>query len=239
MRGEDKLHEEYSKYYFSTRELCLCPGCTNRKERLGKERTRGYQPPTEEEYAEYLQWKAEKAEQRSREAAGKRQEEQEREAQARVKKERERQARIKRTEERARVAQAKIKELRSKEATRRAREQQEKDAKIRIAKSQVKDKYYSHIQSLQERGDAVGTEEIMVDIGWSKKKGATECLFCNEAIKYYSFHCPERSAVACNQCKNAMSRFAPDPLDEDQSLVDGVEMVNCTVEEGIKDKENK
>jgi hypothetical protein len=94
-----------------------------------------------------------------------------------------------------------------------------------MAKAHVQaqqDKYFSDVE-----GKIAGADEIILDIGWTKKKGVAKCLFCREEIKYYSFRCPVGGAVACNPCKNNMCRFTPPKQDE----ADDYDAVNTNSEE--------
>tara|TARA_R110002003_G_scaffold107_9_gene9032 strand:- start:12469 stop:13083 length:615 start_codon:yes stop_codon:yes gene_type:complete len=151
--------------------------------------------------------KQEEAERRQHEAMRKRREEQAREARERMHKEQEKAARIARAEDRKRAAKAKVKAERSNEAARRAREQQEKDAQLRMARRHVHDRRREFLQQLQDGAAKLPPDvEFVVDIAWTKKKGASKCLFCEQDIKFYSFRCPEGGAVACNPCMKGMCR---------------------------------
>jgi hypothetical protein len=209
---EAKLHGLYGQ---PAGYQCQCPGCEDRGHREFWERCHDLEFPTPSEYAEYLSMKAER---RSQEAAHKRREEQEREARDRLRKaeeqEREAQARIRKAEEKAqRIAQAearkraaaeKMKNERSDQAATRARQQQEKDAQLRMARSYIKDKIN---EVLRERGeDDTSPTDCVVELGWTKKKGATKCLFCGFEIKAYAFVCPEGGAVACGPCKKELGK---------------------------------
>ena len=224
---EDKKHRLYA-YMYVVYFGCYCSGCVARRERLLNERRNGLEFPTQAEYEEYLQMKAEEAERRSHEAAQKRREEQEREAVERMKKEKEKAARIKAAEERKRAAKSKVKDERSKEAARRAREQQEKAAQLRMAKNHIKDQQEKFLRALEDRGEEVEDKEYVMDIGWTKKKGAAKCLFCEEEIKYYSFRCPDGGAIACNPCKNNMCRFTPPKPEPDPHTEEDGEQETAT-----------
>ncbi|KAF2124882.1 hypothetical protein P153DRAFT_361045 [Dothidotthia symphoricarpi CBS 119687] len=215
MTLEDEQHEIFSNHYLYARQdgSCSCPGCTLRMNREKHERDLAYKPPTAVEYAQYLQWRAEEAEQRSKAAAEKRLEEQNQERmereQERLRKEQEKTDRVKRAEERKRAAKTKVKEERSKETARQASKQQEKDAQVRMARHHIKEqhaKFDKYLRDMKNHGQEVETRTGVVDIGWVKKKGVATCLFCEEEIKYYSFRCPDGGAVACNPCKNKLSQ---------------------------------
>lgn len=82
-----------------------------------------------------------------------------------------------------------------------------------MAKSQIKEQQDKYLQALENRGEAVGLQEHVPDIRWTKKKGVAKCLFCEEEIKYYAFVCPDGRAVACSLCKHKLSRFTPPKLE--------------------------
>jgi hypothetical protein len=209
---EAEDHGLYGEHW-AGRFRCYCSGCTARAIRKQSERFSGLEYPTEAEYREYLQLKADEAERRTQ----KRREEQEREAQASMQKEQEKAARVKAAAERKRAAKLKVKDERSQETARRAREQQERDAQLRMAKAHIKEQKETYLKSLPEGGEA---GEHVMNIGWAKTKGVTKCLFCKSEIKYYSFRCPDGGAIACNPCKNKMCRFT---VDQDTADKDGDE----------------
>ncbi|KAF1942946.1 hypothetical protein EJ02DRAFT_487654 [Clathrospora elynae] len=83
MKREVETHDKLTPGYWSSTGY-RCPGCIDRSSRQQSERRSGYKKPTPQDYTEYLQMKADGAEQRSREA---RHEQQERDARERMKKE--------------------------------------------------------------------------------------------------------------------------------------------------------
>jgi site-specific DNA-cytosine methylase len=198
---ESELHTLHGNP--SSRQRCYCAGCKARIARTRREIFENLEFPSSLEYLEYLAMKATEAERRSQEAARKRREEQDREAQDRLKKEQEKAQRYKATADRKRAAKQAMKEERSNQAARRAREQQEKDAQLRMAKSYIADKITTF---KQKNAEHIQRTETVVDLGWTKKKGAAKCLFCEAEIKYYAFVCPEGGAVACGPCMKELSK---------------------------------
>jgi hypothetical protein len=147
--------------------------------------------------------RAAEAERRSQEAARKRRKEQDREAQERLKKEQEKNLRYKAAADRKRASKQAMKEERSNQAARRAREQQEKDAQLRMARSHINEKITAFKET---RVEGIQPSETMVDLGWTEKKGAAKCLFCETEIQYYAFVCPDGGAVACGPCMKGLSK---------------------------------
>jgi hypothetical protein len=182
--------------------------------------------------------KADAADRRSREAMRKRREEQEHEAKERLRKEHDRLERIKEIEERIRnnekrkrAAKKNIKDERSRKTAHRAREQQERDAQLRLAKAHVKAQQEKYVNNLEN--ETFSSDEVIIDIGWTKKKGVAKCLFCDEEIKYYSFRCPDGGAIACNPCKKNMCRFTSPLQDEAE---DDSERDTNSEEDGVDSK---
>ncbi|KAH3968262.1 hypothetical protein HBI56_050470 [Parastagonospora nodorum] len=214
---EESNHDAYVPPSYRQRR-CECYGCRRCRHREWVERESGLPYPSPEEYAEYLQMRADDAERRSQEAMRKRREEQEREAKERMRKEQEKLDRIKNAEDRKRRAKKNVKDERTRETARRAREQQEKDAQLRMAKAHIKAQQDKYMGDRAE--DTVPVEEVSINIGWTKKKGVAKCLFCDEEIKYYSFRCPDGGAIACNPCKNNMCKFTPPKQEKEDSSDD-------------------
>lgn len=97
-------------------------------------------------------------------------------------------------------------------AGKKQREEQEKNARLRMARDQIQQQQQKHLDNMIEKSEVTGNEAMTIDIGWTKKKSVAECLFCDEAIRYYSFRCPDGGAVACNSCKKKLCRFTPSPV---------------------------
>jgi hypothetical protein len=204
----------------SSRKRCYCSGCKARISRTRREIQDDLEFPTDAEYAEYLALNAAYTEQRSQEAARKRREEQDREVQERLKKEQERAQRNKAAADRKRAAKEAMKNERSNQAARRAREQQEKDAQLRMAKLYNAEKIAAFKNDLEETDKPT---EPIVDLGWTKKKGAAKCLFCEAEIKFYAFICPEGGAVACGPCIKGLSKCVVGGGEEQDDIGDGEE----------------
>lgn len=69
-----------------------------------------------------------------------------------------------------------------------------------------------HVKEQQEKYLAshdVVTEACLIDIGWTKIKGLSQCVFCGEVIMAFSFKCPYGGAIACLACKTNHCRFTP------------------------------
>lgn len=184
------------------RYYCGCAGCFNRRKRQ-QDQTR-IPPMSHEERLEFLEWKAEEA---SRAAAQRAREEQEQKAKKRLAKD----AAV----ERKRKAKESAADERSKEIARRQRETQKRDAKVRLAKEWIKKKQDQQIEELERRGQKLSLEEVTVNIAWVKTKGVATCFFCDIQIKQFSFRCPDGDAIACNPCKNKLSRFVPPDMDKE------------------------
>ncbi|KAF1950952.1 DnaJ-domain-containing protein [Byssothecium circinans] len=199
---------------------------------------------------EERQRREDEAHHRSEEASRKAREEQARQARERIEKERlasEKRARLaQEAAERKRKAKERTAEMRSNEATRRLREEQEKAAQLRIARAHIERQQVAYMQKLQTLQSSEGKRneqeqvEVVLDLGWKKdknknKKGIKlQCLFCAARIEYYAWVCPEGGAVACNPCKNRLSRFVPVPLriaEEEE----GEEKADGDVDEKVKD----
>jgi hypothetical protein len=215
-RASKAYEQELHNLHGIDHRYCTCRGCTRGRRRKNYEQSNGIGIPTPDEYAAYLQMKADEAEARSREAMRQRREEQEREATERLRKEAEKTERVKKTEERKRAAKLKVKDERSKETARRAHEQQEKDAQMRMARQHVK-MQQEHYLCETEKGREEPGAGVVIDIKWTKKKGAAKCLFCDAVIKHYAFVCPDGGAIACNPCKNGMCRFVLPREDEEEA----------------------
>jgi hypothetical protein len=84
------------------------------------------------------------------------------------------------------------------------RVQQQKDAQLRMARSYIKENIEKALREREE--SAPSSTELVVELGWTKKKGAAKCLFCGGEIKFYAFVCPKGGAVACGPCKNELGR---------------------------------
>jgi chemotaxis protein histidine kinase CheA len=204
----------------SSRKRCYCSGCKARIARTRREIQDDLEFPTDAEYAEYLALKAAYAEQRSQEAARKRREEQDHEAQERLKREQEKAQRNKAATDRKRAAKEAMKNERSNQAARRARQQQEKDAQLRMARLYNAEMIAAFKNDLQETDKPI---ETVVDLGWTKMKGAAKCLFCEVEIKFYAFICPEGGAVACGPCIKRLSNCVVGGGEEQDDAGDGEE----------------
>lgn len=88
---------------------------------------------------------------------------------------------------------------------------------MRMAKQHTKEQQDKYLAEYGE--DAASVKEVVLDIGWKKVKGQAKCLFCDDEIKYYSFHCPDSGAIACNPCKSRMCRFTLAKKEEDGLVV--------------------
>ncbi|KAI8932753.1 hypothetical protein NX059_010243 [Plenodomus lindquistii] len=137
------------------------------------------------------------------------------EAAAQKKREREQVAR-----DRKKAAKSRAADTATQAAAQRQREEQEKKARICIATKHIQHQQQEYLDSCIARGVVRSNDEVTIDIAWAKKKGKSQCLFCDDAIQYYYFVCPDGGAVACNSCKKRLSRFTP-PLD--MSVADEVE----------------
>jgi hypothetical protein len=233
-RDEEKAQEikEYHTYavkegtaFLDEEYRCCCAGCIYLRQRASREARFPSPPMTREERIAFLEWKAEEAERRAVEKA---REAQDQQAKARLKEEAEKQKK-KAATDRKQKAREKVAEVRSREALRRARESQEKGAIIRMANEHIKTKQKEYLSNLSEFGVA----EVVLDLGWKKTKGVAKCLFCDDEIKYYSFRCPDGGAIACNPCKNKLSRFTPQAVESDEGA-DGreqAEVKDNTVDE--------
>lgn len=139
--------------------------------------------------------------------------------------------------ENQRVAKAKVKDERSQETARQAREQQERGAHIRMAKDQITQMQDKYLEELHSHNDPIPTDSVIININWPKKKGVSRCLFCDEAIKYYFFRCPDGGAVACNPCKHKLSRFVPPkPADETAEKDEEISEVGEMIKEEVRDE---
>lgn len=210
-----RVPRKYAQMYAQ----CPCLGCAWRARRVYREKFYGLRPMDPQEHKEYRQWKADEAERRSREVQQqKAREEQERKAKERMEQQRKEEEAARKKEEaaqRKKKARERVADERSKEAARRARETQEKDAQRRLARAQIAQKQEEYVMEVENSGEKLGEEEVIIDIGWAKKKGVAKCLYCDTDIRHYSFRCPEGGAIACNPCKNKLSRFAPCKLESD------------------------
>jgi hypothetical protein len=218
---EEAIHDSYDRGYIHIYDgVCYCPGYRACRDREYLESRTNQEFPTASEYAEYLTMKAAEAERRSQEAARKRREEQDREAEERLRRETEKALRIKTAADRKRAAKEAMKNERSNQAARKAREQQEKDAQLRMAKLYNAEKIAMFKNVFEETDKPT---EATVELGWTKRKGAAKCLFCEVEIKFYAFVCPEGGAVACGPCMKGLSKCVVGGGEEQDDASDGEE----------------
>ncbi|KAF1844154.1 DnaJ-domain-containing protein [Cucurbitaria berberidis CBS 394.84] len=113
----------------------------------------------------------------------------------RQEREKNRQEREKKAHERKQAAKARAAETKTQATAQKQREEQEKKARLRMANEHIHKQQHAYLSTLAESGQEVGTTDVVIDIGWIKKKGVAECLFCGNRINYFSFHCPEGGIV--------------------------------------------
>ncbi|KAF2442655.1 DnaJ-domain-containing protein [Karstenula rhodostoma CBS 690.94] len=201
------------------------------KEREASRREAAEKEKRATEAAERLKREAErKAAEETRRAAQEATEKRRREEAERYRKEQEKKAaaakRKRDAEERTRKARERSAKNRSEEVARRAREEQEKTARLRMANAFIQGKHDECLAEFQAGGSAPKPAEVEKCIGWFKKKGVTNCLFCGADINHFSFQLPGGGAVACNPCKKGFNNITV-PSEEvggdgEQATVDDV-----------------
>ena len=170
---------------------------------------------------EYAEQKAKEAEERrARERAEEERLSHEREARERVAEERSREAARKARENQEQAARARLRRLKeleaerkSEEAVKRARREQEMAAEERLKFVLMEEKQdavrqnWAGMREAAERRQAKPMSQchaadcIHPRLGWPRKKGRANCIFCNETLPRFSFRCPECQGAACPRCK--------------------------------------
>lgn len=159
------------------------------EERLAREK---------EERERIRQLKEALAEKGSQEAARRAREQQEHAARERLRREKEREA-----------------ERKSKEAARRARLEHEVAAEERLKAILIEEKHSAirenwarmrEAAELRQARPAQPESQGLIEcdhpyLGWPRKKGKVNCVFCGTCCRKFSFNCPQCNVSACQACK--------------------------------------
>ena len=142
--------------------------------------------------------RARQAEERSKEAARRAREQQEQAAKERLRREKEREA-----------------EKRSEEAAWKVRIEQERAAQERLKSILIEEQQDAIRRNWTKMREAAKRREgepvqrapsgsprcAHPRLGWPRKKGRANCVFCRDSCPKWGFYCPECNASACQSCK--------------------------------------